>query len=233
MKFGVIVFPGSNCDHDCYHVIKHVFGEEVSYVWHKDTDLGAFDCIVLPGGFSYGDYLRTGAIARFSPVMDSVVSFAERGGLVFGICNGFQILTEVGLLPGVLMRNRDLKFICEHVHVKVENNSTVFTGGYSEGSTLSIPIAHADGNYFADDDTLARLEAEGRVLFRYSAPDGAVTEESNPNGSRSNIAGIVNAKGNVMGMMPHPERACEIELGSTDGRGVFESILKGQLVNGG
>ena len=233
MKFGVIVFPGSNCDHDCYHVIKHVFNEEVGYVWHKDTDLGAFDCIVLPGGFSYGDYLRTGAIARFSPVMDSVVSFAEKGGLVFGICNGFQILTEAGLLPGVLMRNRDLKFICEHVYVKVETSSSVFTGGYEEGTILSIPIAHADGNYFADDDTLERLEGEGRVLFRYSEPDGSITPGANPNGSRSNIAGIVNARGNVMGMMPHPERACEAELGSTDGRGVFESILKGQLVNGG
>jgi phosphoribosylformylglycinamidine synthase len=233
VKFGVIVFPGSNCDHDCYHVIKHVFNEEVEYVWHKDTALEAFDCIVLPGGFSYGDYLRTGAIARFSPVMDSVVSFAERGGLVLGICNGFQILTEAGLLPGVLMRNRDLKFICEHVYVKVDTSSSVFTGGYEEGSILSIPIAHADGNYFADDDTLERLEGEGRVLFRYSDPDGSITPGANPNGSRSNIAGIVNARGNVMGMMPHPERACEAELGSTDGRGVFESILKGQLVNGG
>ncbi len=233
MKFGVIVFPGSNCDHDCYHVIKHVFNEEVSYVWHKDTNLEGFDCIVLPGGFSYGDYLRTGAIARFSPVMDSVVSFAEKGGLVFGICNGFQILTEVGLLPGVLMRNRDLKFICEHVYVRVENSSTVFTAGYEEGSTLSIPIAHADGNYFADTDTLERLEGEGRVLFRYSDSGGAITAGANPNGSRSNIAGIVNVKGNVMGMMPHLERACEAELGSTDGRGVFESILKGQLINGG
>ncbi len=233
MKFGVIVFPGSNCDHDCYHVIKHVFNEEVGYVWHKDTALEDFDCIVLPGGFSYGDYLRTGAIARFSPVMDSVVSFAEKGGLVLGICNGFQILTEAGLLPGVLMRNRDLKFICEHVYVKVETSSSAFTGGYEEGSILSIPIAHADGNYFADDDTLERLEGEGRVLFRYSDPDGSITPGANPNGSRSNIAGIVNARGNVMGMMPHPERACEAELGSTDGRGVFESILKGQLVNGG
>ncbi len=231
MKFGVIVFPGSNCDHDCYHVIKHVFNEDVEYVWHKSTALKGFDCLVLPGGFSYGDYLRTGAIARFSPVMEEVKGFAERGGLVLGICNGFQILTEAGLLPGVLMRNINLKFICEHVNVRVESGSSVFTNGYEEGRILNIPIAHADGNYFADDDTLEGLVGEGRVLFRYSSPDGAVTAGANPNGSRANIVGIVNAKGNVMGMMPHPERACEAGLGSIDGRGVFESILKGSLRN--
>jgi len=229
MKFGVIVFPGSNCDHDCYHVLKHVFAQEVEYVWHKTTELKGFDCIVLPGGFSYGDYLRTGAIARFSPVMSSVVSFAEKGGLVLGICNGFQILTEAGLLPGVLMMNRGLKFICEQVHLRVENTGTVFTGAYAEGGVVKIPIAHADGNYYADPDTVKELEDSGRVLFRYCAPDGEPSEAANPNGSLSNIAGVMNAAGNVMGMMPHPERACEAELGSVDGRGVFESVFKGFL----
>lgn len=227
MKFGVIVFPGSNCDHDCYHVLKHVFGQEVAYIWHKDTDLKGFDCIVVPGGFSYGDYLRTGAIAKNSPVMREVVSFANKGGLVVGICNGFQVLTEAHLLPGVLMMNRGLKFICEHVDIRMENAATPFTGGYSDGEVLSIPIAHADGNYFADEDTIKELNDSNRVVFRYSGPGGEVTDEFNPNGSLSNIAGIVNKKGNVLGLMPHPERACEAELGSTDGRGFFESILSG------
>ncbi|MEE9542940.1 MAG: phosphoribosylformylglycinamidine synthase subunit PurQ [Thermodesulfobacteriota bacterium] len=225
MKFGVIVFPGSNCDHDCYHVVKHVFGQEVSYVWHKDTDLKGFDCIIVPGGFSYGDYLRTGAIAKGSPVMEEVVSFAGKGGLVVGICNGFQVLTEAHLLPGALMMNRDLKFICEHVDIKVENIDTPFTGAYKDGDILSIPIAHADGNYFADEETIKELNGEGRVVFRYSGPAGELTPEFNPNGSVSNIAGIVNEGGNVLGLMPHPERACETELGSTDGRGFFESVI--------
>ncbi len=226
MKFGIIVFPGSNCDHDCYHAVKHLFGVEAEYVWHKETALKGFDCLILPGGFSYGDYLRTGAIARFSPVMSEVVRFAGKGGPVLGICNGFQILTEAGLLPGVLMRNRDLKFVCSHVYLKVENNSSVFTRAYKKGEILSIPIAHADGNYFADDDTVKRLEDTERIVYRYSTPDGMTSTDANPNGSRSNIAGVLNENGNVMGTMPHPERACESLLGSTGGRGVFESIIK-------
>ncbi len=229
MKFGIIVFPGSNCDHDCYHAVKHLFGVEAEYVWHKETALKGFDCLILPGGFSYGDYLRTGAIARFSPVMSEVVRFAGKGGPVLGICNGFQILTEAGLLPGVLMRNRDLKFVCSHVYLKVENNSSVFTRAYKKGEILSIPIAHADGNYFADDDTVKRLEDTERIVYRYSTPDGMTSTDANPNGSRSNIAGVLNENGNVMGTMPHPERACESLLGSTGGRGVFESIIKGFL----
>lgn len=225
MKFGIIVFPGSNCDHDCYHAVKHVFGQEAEYVWHKETSLKGLDCVILPGGFSYGDYLRTGAIARFSPVMGEVIKFAGRGGLVLGICNGFQILTEAGLLPGALMRNRGLKFICSHVNLRVENDSSVFTGAYKRGQALNIPIAHADGNYFADDDTVKRLEDTDRIVYRYCAPDGSISTDANPNGSLANIAGILNDRGNVMGTMPHPERACEPVLGSTDGRGVFESIL--------
>lgn len=229
MKFGIIVFPGSNCDHDCYHVVKHVFGQEADYVWHKTTDLKGYDCLILPGGFSYGDYLRTGAIARFSPVMNEVISFADKGGLVLGICNGFQILTEAGLLPGVLMRNKNLKFICKGTHLKVENNTSPFTSGYKKGEVVDIPIAHADGNYYAAPDALKELEDGGRIAFRYSTPEGDVTEGANPNGACMNIAGVLSAKGNVLGMMPHPERACESELDSTDGRKVFESILKGFL----
>ena len=227
MKFGIIVFPGSNCDHDCYHAVKHVFGQEAVYVWHKDTALKGLDCVILPGGFSYGDYLRTGAIARFSPVMNEVIDFAKKGGLVLGVCNGFQILAEAGLLPGVLMRNKDLKFICKRAHLLVENNSTAFTSRYRKGQVISVPIAHADGNYYADKETLKRLDAEGRVVLRYSDKDGNVTAEANPNGSASNIAAVINGKGNVMGTMPHPERACEEELGPPHGRAVFESILEG------
>ncbi|MEK7678778.1 MAG: phosphoribosylformylglycinamidine synthase subunit PurQ [Deltaproteobacteria bacterium] len=229
MKFAIIVFPGSNCDHDCYHAVKHVMGQEAEYVWHKSTELKGFDCVLLPGGFSYGDYLRTGAIARFSPVMNEVARFAERGGLVLGICNGFQILTEAGLLPGVLMRNNGLKFICKSLTLRVENTETAFTNGYKERQVLNIPIAHADGLYYAGNDTIKALKDGNRILFRYATPEGAVTEDANPNGSLSNIAGIINEKGNVLGMMPHPERACERLLGSTDGKGVFESILKGFL----
>lgn len=225
MKFGVIVFPGSNCDHDCYHAVKHVFGQEAEYVWHKSTDLKGFDCVILPGGFSYGDYLRTGAIASSSPVMAEVVSFAKKGGLVLGICNGFQILTEAGLLPGVLMRNRGLKFICEHRHLRVENTNSPFTRAYAPGQAVDIPIAHADGNYYASPETIRALEETGRVAFRYCTPEGRVSDDANPNGSLSNIAGILNEAGNVLGMMPHPERACEGELGPMDGRGVFESII--------
>lgn len=227
MKFGIIVFPGSNCDHDCYHAVKHVFGQEAGYVWHKSTDLKGFDCVILPGGFSYGDYLRTGAIARFSPVMNEVIGFAKKGGLVLGICNGFQILTEAGLLPGVLMRNRGLRFICKHVSLRVENNRTAFTSSYGKGQVVDIPVAHADGNFFADGGVIKGLEDSQRIIFRYSSPEGDVSDGFNPNGSLSNIAGIINESGNVMGMMPHPERACEDILGSADGRPVFESIIKG------
>ena len=227
MKFGIIVFPGSNCDHDCYHAVKHVLGQEAEYIWHKSTDVAGFDCLILPGGFSYGDYLRTGSIARFSPVMNEVIGYAKKGGLVLGICNGFQILAEAGLLPGVLMRNRDLKFICKRTHVKVENNSTVFTNRYKKGEVLSLPIAHADGNYYADAATLKRLEDTGRIALRYTTAQGEATDEANPNGASNNIAAVINDRGNVMGTMPHPERACESALGARDGRGVFESILAG------
>ncbi|MCC6501584.1 MAG: phosphoribosylformylglycinamidine synthase subunit PurQ [Deltaproteobacteria bacterium] len=225
MKFGVIVFPGSNCDHDCYHVVKHVFKQEADYVWHKSTSLEGFDCVILPGGFSYGDYLRTGAIASSSPVMNEVVSFAKGGGLVLGICNGFQILTEAGLLPGVLMRNKGLKFICSRTSLKVENAASRFTKAYKKGQVVDIPIAHADGNYYASADDIKLLEDSGRVAFRYSTPEGAVIDAANPNGSVNNIAGILNEAGNVLGMMPHPERACEGELGPIDGKGVFESVI--------
>lgn len=225
MKFGIVVFPGSNCDHDCYHAVKHVFGQDAGYIWHKDTSLKGYDCVILPGGFSYGDYLRTGAIASSSPVMNEVVSFARKGGLVLGICNGFQILTEAGLLPGALMRNRGLKFICKHVPVRVDNNSTPFTSKYGKNEVVDIPVAHADGNYFADAETIKRLEDSGRIAFRYSTTGGEATIEANPNGALLNIAGIVSEGGNVLGMMPHPERASERALGSVGGRGVFESII--------
>jgi phosphoribosylformylglycinamidine synthase len=225
MKFGIIVFPGSNCDHDCYHVVKHVFGQEAEYVWHKETELKGFDCIILPGGFSYGDYLRPGAIARFSPVMKEVIAFAKRGGPVLGICNGFQVLTEVGLLPGILMRNKALKFICDYVYVKVENNQTIFTKTYREGQVIEIPIAHADGNYFADEQNIRKLEDNNQIVFSYSTADGRITEDANPNGAVKNIAAIINEKGNVLGTMPHPERVCESLTGGEDGIGVFDSII--------
>ena len=224
MKFGVVVFPGSNCDHDAYHVISKVIGQPVDFIWHRDSNLDGYDCIVLPGGFSYGDYLRTGAIASLSPIMRSVVGFANHGGIVVGICNGFQILCESGLLPGALLRNASLAFACRHVNLRVERQDTVFTRDYAKGQVLSIPIAHGDGNYFCDDSTLERLEGEGQVLFRYVDAKGEPTAESNPNGSRNNIAGIINDRGNVLGMMPHPERASEDALGSADGRGIFTSL---------
>jgi phosphoribosylformylglycinamidine synthase len=229
MKFAVVVFPGSNCDADCFHVVKNVLKQEVAYVWHQDSDLSGFDCVILPGGFSYGDYLRTGAIARFSPVMNSVIQFAKRGGLVLGICNGFQILLEAGLLPGAMMRNASLKFICKHVYLRCENSETAFTNQCTVGEVLRIPIAHGEGNYFADEITLKWLKDRGQIVFRYSDQSGNVTPESNPNGSIENIAGIINAEGNVMGMMPHPERSSEKTLGSEDGRKIFESILKSSL----
>ncbi len=224
MKFGVVVFPGSNCDHDTYHVISKIVGQPVDFIWHKQDSVEGFDAIILPGGFSYGDYLRTGAIARFSPVMQAVKNFADQGGFVLGICNGFQILCETGLLPGVLLRNRDLKFICEHVHVKVANTDSPYSSAYKSEQVLRIPVAHGDGNYFCDPETLAELEQANRILFRYCEADGAVTETANINGSLHNIAGICNARGNVLGMMPHPERAAEEALGSHDGLAMFTSM---------
>jgi phosphoribosylformylglycinamidine synthase I len=224
MKFGVVVFPGSNCDHDAYHVISKHVGQPVSFVWHKETDLAGYDAIIIPGGFSYGDYLRAGALARFSPVMASVKEFAVRGGFVLGICNGFQILCEAGLLPGALIRNRDLHFICAHINVCVETTDTPFTNELQRGAVLRIPIAHAEGNYVCDDATLAELQREDRIVFRYCDAAGQSTAAANPNGARDHIAGICNRARNVMGLMPHPERACEDLLGSADGRGVFRSL---------
>lgn len=225
MKAAVIRFPGSNCDQDCFHVLKDVFGIDTHYVWHKETSLDAFDLIVLPGGFSYGDYLRCGAIARFSPVMKSVVEQANKGKYVLGICNGFQILCEAHLLPGALVRNRSLHFICEHVNVRVENIASPFTNATWSGQVLNIPIAHGEGNYMADEQTLHELNLNRQILLRYVDENGAATGAANPNGSAENIAGICNAQGNVFGMMPHPERACDPLLGSEDGRFIFESVL--------
>ncbi len=224
MKFGIIVFPGSNCDHDAYHVISKQVGQPVDFIWHKDTDLRSYDAVIIPGGFSYGDYLRAGALARFSPVMESVKKFAAGGRLVLGICNGFQILCEAGLLPGALIRNRDLHFVCEHVHVRVETTDTPFTNEMQSRSVLRLPIAHAEGNYVCDDATLSELQQHDRIVFRYCDSSGNVTEAANPNGARDNIAGICNSGRNVLGLMPHPERACEDLLGSTDGRDVFRSL---------
>ncbi len=226
MKFAVIQFPGSNCDQDCIHAVNAMPGHSADYVWHKDTSLAGFDAVIVPGGFSYGDYLRCGAIARFSPIMQSVKAFAAQGGTVLGICNGFQILCESGLLPGALVRNRDLHFLCEHVHLRVEAVDSRFTRAAKAGAVLRIPIAHGEGCYYADDATLAAIEDGGQVLVRYCAPDGSVSDASNPNGSRNHIAGIRNAAGNVFGLMPHPERACDPLLGSTDGLVIFESLLR-------
>ncbi|HEX9006995.1 MAG TPA: phosphoribosylformylglycinamidine synthase subunit PurQ [Bacteroidota bacterium] len=226
VKFGVVVFPGSNCDHDAYYVCKKVLGQNAVFLWHKEADLQDVDVVILPGGFSYGDYLRCGAIARFSPVMSSVVRFARQGGIVLGICNGFQILLESGLLPGVLLRNASLRFVCKHVHLRVEIVSTPFTRLYGPGEVLTIPVAHGDGNYFTDADTLKRLAEKDQVVFRYCDRNGGVTPAANPNGSVENIAGIVNETGNVLGMMPHPERASDPLLGYTDGRNVFRSIIE-------
>jgi phosphoribosylformylglycinamidine synthase len=224
MKFGVVVFPGSNCDHDAYHVISKVIGQPVDFIWHKQEEIEGFDAILLPGGFSYGDYLRSGAIARFSPVMRSVKEFANAGGLVMGICNGFQILCEAGLLPGALLRNRELKFICEHVNLRVERTDTPFTAACAPGQIISAPIAHGEGNYFCDPATLRELEDDGRVIFRYCNEQGEITEEANVNGSLNSIAGICNRERNVLGLMPHPERASERALGSNDGRILFRSM---------
>ncbi len=229
MKFGIIVFPGSNCDHDCYHVLKHVLEQEVVFLWHKETDLQNCDCIVVPGGFSYGDYLRSGAIAGFSPVMGSVIEFAGKGGLVIGICNGFQVLLECGLLPGAMKRNKGLKFICKTVDLRLETVVSRFTSLGREGAVYKIPIAHFDGNYYADESTIKELEDEDRVIFRYSSPEGEVADEYNPNGALKNIAGICNSGRNVLGMMPHPERCSEDILGNRDGIFMFESIINGGL----
>src|SRR3989339_577835 len=215
-KFGVVVFPGSNCDHDAYYAVKKVLGYEAEFLWHKEKDLKGSDVIILPGGFSYGDYLRTGSIARFSPIMDSVYSFAENGGVVIGICNGFQILLEIGLLPGVMIQNESLKFVCKDVYLNIENRENIFTKSI-EQNTLKIPIAHGDGNYFTDETTLKELESNNQILFRYVSSDGKVNSESNPNGSYMNIAGIMNKRKNVMGLMPHPERCCNPLLGNIDG----------------
>lgn len=225
MRFGIVIFPGTNCDRDCWHVIKRVLKSEAEFIWHEERDVSHFDCIVLPGGFSYGDYLRVGAVARFSPVMESIRKFSERGGLVIGICNGFQILVEAGLLPGALIRNRTTHFICKFVNLKVENADTPFTNQLKVGQVLKIPIAHGDGRYFCDKETLERLEVNRQIVFRYCTPKGEVTEEANPNGSIGNIAGIINESGNVLGMMPHPERASEKLLGSEDGLFIWRSIL--------
>ncbi len=225
MKFGVVVFPGSNCDEDLVYVVKNIMGQQVEKLWHKDTDLKGCDFIFLPGGFSYGDYLRSGAIARFSPIMDNVIKHAERGGYLMGICNGFQILTESHLLPGALLRNQQMKFSCKNVFIKPEHNDSLLTSKLDLTKGYKIPIAHGEGRYFADEATIKSLEDNGQILFRYSDENGKITEESNPNGSMLNIAGICNKNKNVFGMMPHPERAADTVLGNTDGKALFESIL--------
>ena len=226
MRFGIIEFPGSNCDHDAYHVARHVFNQDASFIWHKEHSVGDVDVVIIPGGFSYGDALRSGAIARFSPVMRDVVRFAKQGGLVLGICNGFQILCESHLLPGALMRNASLRFACKDVYIKCESTASPFTAALERGRVMRIPIAHGEGNYVADEDVLDRLEDENRIAFRYSDADGNVTPQANPNGSARNIAGILNERGNVLGMMPHPERCSENILGGTDGAAIFASVLE-------
>jgi phosphoribosylformylglycinamidine synthase len=225
MKFGVVVFPGSNCDHDAYHVLKHVLGARVEYIWHKDTTLRLFDVIVLPGGFSYGDYLRAGAVARFAPIMPEIMHFAEKGGKVIGICNGFQILMEAGLLPGALIPNDHMRFRCQEVYLKVTNNATAFTRVYDAGQVIKMPIAHYCGQYFAEDDILKQLQDQERIAFQYCDSKGEINAAANPNGSKLNIAGILNEEKNVLGMMPHPERAAESILDSEDGLGIFKSLL--------
>ncbi len=226
MKFGVLVFPGSNCDQDAFYAIQEDLKQPVEYIWHQQTSVGDVDAIIVPGGFSYGDYLRCGAVARFSPVMQAVEAFAQQGGLVIGVCNGFQILCEAHLLPGALIRNDCLRFVCKHVKLKVENASTQFTQDCQPNEILNIPIAHGEGKYVADEDTLQRLNANGQVMFRYVDASGNPTEQANPNGSAQNIAGICNEKFNVLGMMPHPERACNIRLGSKDGIKLFTSMVR-------
>ncbi len=224
-KFGIVVFPGSNCDHDAYYSVKKILGFEAEFLWHKEKDLKGSDVVILPGGFSYGDYLRTGAIARFSPIMDTVHKFAQNGGVVIGICNGFQILLELGLLPGVMLKNESLKFVCKDVYLKVENKENIFTKSL-EKNILKIPVAHGDGNYFADEQTLKELERNHQILFRYASENGKIDPNANPNGSLMNIAGIMNKKKNVLGLMPHPERCCDPILGNTDGALIFQSAAE-------
>ncbi len=226
MRFGIVVFPGSNCDHDTHHVLGRILGQETVELWHGDADLKASDAIIVPGGFSFGDYLRCGAIAKFSPVMESVCRFADAGGPVLGICNGFQILQEAGLLPGALLRNKGLKFVCEHVSCRVERSDTIFTSACSAGQVIRIPIAHYDGNFYASPQEFERLEENRQILFRYCNPDGELAPSANPNGSMGAVAGIVNPRGNVMALMPHPERAAEDELGCSDGRVILESLVR-------
>jgi phosphoribosylformylglycinamidine synthase I len=225
LNFGIVVFPGSNCDHDAYHAAHDVLGQRAEFLWHKETSLKGADVVVLPGGFAHGDYLRTGAIARFSPIMPAIVAFAKSGGPVIGICNGFQVLLEAGLLPGAMLRNRDLKFHCEQVTVRVEQTDTPFTAAATRGQRLRLPVAHGEGNYYADAEVISRLEADRRVIFRYCDPRGEVTDAANPNGALNNIAGLCNETRNVVGLMPHPERACEPALGSGDGLVLFHSVL--------
>jgi phosphoribosylformylglycinamidine synthase len=225
VKFGVVVFPGSNCDFDTFYALKDIVKQPTIYLWHKDHDLRGVDCVVLPGGFSYGDYLRSGAIARFSPLMQEVREFAEKGGLVLGICNGFQVLLELGLLPGAMLRNKNLKFLCQFVHIRVENDGTRFTHKGKKGQVLKIPIAHFDGNYYAAPEVLKEIEKNKQVIFRYTDEKGRLSEEANVNGSLNCIAGLMNKRGNVMGMMPHPERASEALLGSSDGLVIFKSMI--------
>ena len=225
MRFGVVVFPGSNCDHDTFHVLKEVCGQDAFYLWHKEHDLKNADCVVLPGGFSYGDYLRSGAIAKFSPLMKELQEFVQKGGLVLGICNGFQVLLELELLPGAMLRNKNLKFLCEHVHLRMENDQTPFTNRGEKNQVLRIPIAHFDGNYYASPDTIADLKKNDQIVFRYADEAGQITKEANVNGSIENIAGLINEQRTVLGMMPHPERASESLIGSEDRRLIFESII--------
>ncbi len=226
VRFGIVVFPGTNCDMDCYHVVRNVLGEEAEYVWHEEEDLSSYQCIILPGGFSYGDYLRTGAMAKLSPVMRAVERFAQEGGLVLGICNGFQILVEAGLLPGALLKNVNLHFICKFVNIRVENPDTPFTQLYKKGEVLRMPIAHYEGRYFAPPEVLSEIETRNRIVFRYCDEKGNVSEEANPNGSLLAIAGIVNDKGNVLGLMPHPERCSEAILSSENGLRLFQSMVR-------
>jgi len=233
MKFGVVVFPGSNCDHDAFYAVGSVLHQPVEFLWHQSEDLRDCDAIILPGGFAYGDYLRTGAIASFSPIMGAVRKFAEAGGPVVGICNGFQVLLETGLLPGAMLRNSGLRFICRHVHIRVETTSTPCTANTMVGQVLTIPIAHSEGNYFCDPETLAALEREDRVVFRYVTPEGIVSPEANPNGSLASIAGICNSQRNVVGLMPHPERAVEPALGSADGLVIFQSLAASLVPHAG
>ena len=225
LTFGILLFPGSNCDHDAYHVISKVMGQEARFIWHKDEHLGDVDAVIVPGGFSYGDYLRVGAIARFSPIMKDLIRFANEGGLVIGICNGFQILCESGLLPGALIRNENLRFVCKDVHLRVDRANTPFTNKMAEGDVIELHVAHGDGNYFASPEEIKQLEERGQIVFRYTTEEGVVAAEANPNGSIHNIAGIVNEQGNVMGLMPHPERCAEELIGSGDGLKVFESMI--------